>query len=529
MSKRLVVVVLMTLVLGGVTAYAQEGSISGIVSDETGAVLPGVTVTVTSLETGRQFSTPTRDRGEYRLVNVPAGIYKIQATMPGFSTVVIPKIELLVGQNRTVPIGLKVSTSEEITVTGEAPLVDTKSSAVAGNIDRREMEQLPLQGRNWMELAMMVKGITANSVVDTPGVRDRQFQLNLDGQEITQQVAGSGFGQPRFSREAIAEFQVVTNLFDITMGRSQGIQVQAISRSGTNKTTGSVYGFMRDDKFNAKDFITNTVLPYSNQQIGAAIGGPIVKDKMHYFLSYEYEREPGTILSAPPSLSGQTFSFPSKLTQNSILGRLDRQTAGKDHFSLRGSYWDWKNPFTQVSGIEHPSQAADRSRIALNFIGNWSRVINSDMSQEVKVGYTHFNWKNGLAIPALANSPSLAFPGQAIGQRRNYPQEFYQNTVSLRYDLSWHKGKHDMKIGAEFLRWHDTGQWQLLSRGEFVFTAVPADLSRRIPAASWNDPIQVGPDRPREHHPALRPELRGLDHRHTRGRPGESGSATPGR
>ena len=106
-------------------------------------------------------------------------------------------------------------------------------------------------------------------------MRDAQFQLNLDGQEITQQVAGSGFGQPKFSREAIAEFQVVTNLFDITQGRSLGIQVQAISRSGTNNYDGSVYGYFRDDKFNAKDFIANRVLPYANQQIGGAIGGPI--------------------------------------------------------------------------------------------------------------------------------------------------------------------------------------------------------------------------------------------------------------
>ncbi len=488
--KRLFILSFTTVVLGPVSAHAQEASLLGTVVDETAAVLPGVTVTATSVETGRQFSAPTKGRGEYRIIGVPAGRYKIQATMTGFTTVVIPEIELLVGQNRTIPFTLKLATSEEVTVTGEAPLVDTKSSAVAGNIDRRAMEQLPLQGRNWMELAMMVKGITANEVTDRPGVRDRQFQLNLDGQEITQQVAGSGFGQPRFSREAIAEFQVVTNMFDITMGRSQGIQVQAISRSGTNKTTGSVYGFFRDDKFNAKDFISNTVLPYSNQQVGAAIGGPIIKDKMHYFLSYEYEREPGTIIAAPPTLAGQSFAFPTKLTQNSFLGRADHQLSAKDHLTLRGSYWDWKNPFTQVSGTEHPSQAADRSRIALNVVGTWARAINSDMFQDLKLGYSHFNWRNGLAIPGLANFPTLAFPGQPIGQRRNYPQEFFQDTISLRYNLAWRKGAHEMKMGAEYLRWHDTGQWQLLSRGEFVFTSVPADLSRRIPASAWNDPTK---------------------------------------
>ena len=123
--------------------------------------------------------------------------------------------------------------------------------------------------------------------------------MNLDGQQITQKVAGSGFGQPKFSREAIAEFQIVTNLFDVTQGRSAGIQVQAISRSGTNTMAGSVYGFFRDDKFNAPDPVANRVLPYQNQQIGGTFGGPIVKDKIHYFASYEYEREPGTIFTAP--------------------------------------------------------------------------------------------------------------------------------------------------------------------------------------------------------------------------------------
>src|SRR5207237_2038110 len=164
------------------------------------------------------------------------------------------------------------------------PLVYTSSPQVAGNVDRRQMESMPLQGRNWMELSKLVKGITANDVTNTPGVgADDMFQLNLDGQQITQKIAGSGFGQPRFSRESIAEFQIVTNMFDITQGRSTGIEVQAISRSGTNRTSGSVYGFFRDDKFNAADPVAGKVLPYQNQQIGGSLGGPIVKDKLHFF------------------------------------------------------------------------------------------------------------------------------------------------------------------------------------------------------------------------------------------------------
>ena len=246
-------------------AFAQEASLIGAVVDGTKAALPGATITATLIDTGRAISTVSDERGEYRLRGLAPGRYKVQAELSGFSTVIIPDIELLVGQNRSLPFQMQVaSVSETLTVTGESPLVDISSTQVAGNVDRRQMEELPLQGRNWMELAMQVKGITANAVDTTPGVRDRQFQLNLDGQEITQQVAGSGFGQPKFSREAIAEFQVVTNLFDITQGRSLGIQVQAISRSGTNNYDGSVYGYFRDDKWNAKDFIANRV------QIGRA-------------------------------------------------------------------------------------------------------------------------------------------------------------------------------------------------------------------------------------------------------------------
>src|SRR5918995_2324002 len=284
---------LASLFLFASPTFAQDASLIGNVVDGTKAALPGATITATMIDTGRATTTVADERGEYRLRGLAPGRYKVQAELSGFATVLMPEIELLVGQNRSLPFQMQVaSLSETLTVTGESPLVDISSTQVSGNVDRRQMEELPLQGRNWMELAMQVKGITANAVDTTPGVRDRAFQLNLDGQEITQQVAGSGFGQPKFSREAIAEFQVVTNLFDITMGRSQGIQVQAISRSGTNDMSGSVYGYFRDDRFNAKDFVAGRVVPYANQQVGAAVGGPLVRDKLHYFLSYEHEREP---------------------------------------------------------------------------------------------------------------------------------------------------------------------------------------------------------------------------------------------
>jgi hypothetical protein len=469
-------------------AYAQNVSVVGSVTDETRSVLPGVTMTATDLETGRQFSAVTDARGEYRLLNVPAGSYKIQAELAGFATVVLARVELLVGQNATIPFTLKLAqVSETLTVLGESPLVDTSSSQVAGNVDRRQMEELPLQGRNWMELSKLVKGITLNDVSNTPGVsRDDDFQLNLDGQQITQKVAGSGFGQPKFSREAIAEFQIVTNMFDITQGRSTGIQVQAISRSGTNKTTGSVYGFFRDDKLNAADPVANRVLPYQNQQVGGALGGPIVKDRMHYFASYEYEREPGTIVTSPSVLPGQTFTIPYKNTQKSLLARVDDQLSSRNRLTIRGSIYNLDNPLVLASG-GHPSNAYISTQQATNVVGIWSKVVSDTKVQEVRIGYNHFDWTR--TPEPGQNTVEYDFVGLTIGKPYNYPQLFYQNNFESRYDLNIHKDAHDLKLGGEFIYVKNTGSWYIQQVGRMIFNSNPSNLNAIIPSddpSTWN-------------------------------------------
>jgi hypothetical protein len=318
----------------------QNATVQGIVVDESQALMPGTTVTAIEISTGVQSVAVAEADGRYRFDNVAPGKYKFRYELQGFAAVELTDIELLVGQNVTVPkVTMKVATVEEtVTVTSQAPLVNVTSSQVAGNIDRRQMAELPLQGRNWQELSLMVKGITANNVSNTPGVSDDQFQLNLDGQQITQRVAGSGFGEPKVSREAIAEFQIVTNMFDITQGRSTGAQVQAISRAGTNNLNGSAYGFFRSDRFNAADPVTKTVLPYEDQQSGFTLGGPIIKDRMHYFVSYEYERQPATAVLAPTALPDETFQFPSKTIDNNYLLRMDYQKSASNSFQIRGQH-----------------------------------------------------------------------------------------------------------------------------------------------------------------------------------------------
>jgi len=480
--------VLLSLLAFVSSASAQDASIAGTVTDETKAVLPGATITVTNIETGAQTTAVSDERGQYRLVNVRPGKYRVQAELQGFANVLVPEVELLVGQNATVPFVMKLAqVTETVTITGESPLVDISSSQVAGNVDRRQMEQLPLQGRNWMELSKLVKGITANDVTNTPGVgTDDMFQLNLDGQQITQKIAGSGFGQPRFSREAIAEFQIVTNMFDITQGRSAGIQVQAISKSGTNTNSGSFYGYFRDDKLNAADPVAKRVLPYSNQQLGGTFGGPIVKDKLHYFASYEYEREPGTFFSSPSTLPGQSFTVPYQNGQKSFLGRVDDQLSSSSRLSIRGSRWTWSNPFV-LAANGHPSNASVQTKSATNVLGSWSHVGASNKVHEFRVGYNNFDWTNA-PQPSMVGSPEYDFPGLTVGAPYNFPQHPRQNNFESRYDLNWHRDTHDLKIGAEYIYVRHSGDWFIQTIGRYTMNAVPTNLGQLIPPDAALDP-----------------------------------------
>jgi hypothetical protein len=203
-----------------VVGSAQEAVLTGTVSDSTGGVLPGVTVTATHEATGNTFVGVSDGSGIFR---IPARIggYRLTAELSGFNTVTRTGITLQVGQTATIDLSMAVSTLQEtVTVTGEAPLIDVSTSVIGGNIDQLQMQELPTQGNDWTALALLAPGNRTTTMGGTP-VQDRadvrEYQLNLDGQQVTQTM-GIG-GQPLYSRAAIAEFQFISNRFDATQGR----------------------------------------------------------------------------------------------------------------------------------------------------------------------------------------------------------------------------------------------------------------------------------------------------------------------
>jgi hypothetical protein len=472
------------LSLGAVSAFAQQTAIQGTVQDATGAVVPQAIVRLTPVAGGASNTTLSNETGRYVFPLIPASSYKVRVEVPGFAPAE-GTLNVLLGQSATLDFELRPATNATaVNVVAESGVVETTSSQVGGYVDPERMKNVPLNGRNWMELSLTVPGVTVNSIGNTPlgTVSGGRFQINVDGQQVTQNSAGTGFGQPQYSREAMEQFQVITNRFDATLGRSSQIQVNAQTKSGTNLFHGSAYGYFRSDRFNAADPIAQRVLAFSNQQYGGTFGGRILRDKLYFFGAYEGERQPGTIFNTPTGFTGVNFTFATKALTNSYLTRVDWNINQKHRLSIRFSAFTFSNPFDLTSSSSHPSQAAVRTRKSASILGNWSLTISPAMVNELKYGFNFFKWTNDPVVQAL----EMRFPGGVtVGGAYNFPQIFDQKVHSIRDDFYWLRGAHSLKAGGEYLSNNHTGLFQQNLRGVATVSSTP-NLTDTFPV--WNDP-----------------------------------------
>ena len=502
-GRRVLVLLVGTFLSLPVIVNAQEAVITGTVTDATGGVLPGVTVTALNEATGNTFLGVTDGTGAYR---IPArvGAYRITADLQGFTTVQRTGVQLLVGQTIGVDIRMSPSTIQEtITVTAEAPLIQVNTSSLGGNIDPAQVQELPVQGRNWMALALLAPGsrtTPGNANTPLPDRNDgevREFQLNIDGQQITQDL-GTGV-QPRYSQDSIAEFQFISNRFDATMGRSSGVQVRAITRSGSNQLSGLFRGNFRDSRFNAEDPVVGRVLPMQNQQLSTAVGGPIILDRLHFFGNFEYER-------APKSSAWRT-PFPA----------FNVQLSGKEAIKMGGGRLDYQlSPNTRLLGkwhegrrfdpfgagnANHPAATGFSDESSREVLGGLTQVISNSVVNEIKVGYSKFGFDQGgltkwsnhwqASNGVTTGSPRIRFRGFDVTPNQNWPRTRAQDVFSVREDLTLSyeaRGRHDVRTGAEYLLRDENSFNRRTSAGEIDARggALPANLEAIMP-----DPFKV--------------------------------------
>ncbi len=454
------------LVLMPLGAYAQEATLSGSITDESGGLLPGVVVRAVNEATGNSFEAVTDARGAYRLP-VRVGTYKLTAELPGFAPT-IQTVTLLVGQQAVANFKMAVSSLQEtVTVTGTSPLIDLTESTLGSNVDARQLESLPVQGREWVALVMLAPGSRVNEVnSDQPSTlgsrgsrRGGDYQLNIDGQQISFLLTGTQeSAHPRLSRDAIAEFEYLSNRFDATQGRSMGLQVNAITKSGANTFTGSAGGYFRDDSLNAADHVIGEVLPYQNQQFSGTFGGPVFKDRLHFFGNYEYEREPNVaVYTTPYPHFNQTFDATSK--EQKAGGRLDYQFSPRTRLALRGS-GSWSDNPAGGSSNTAPILAVGYTYETRNLLGTLTHVLNDRFVSETRVGHVYY--QGDMIFTPVNNpdfrvregwAPAVTFRGVSTGREQELDIQG-SDIYSVRSDLSFTStkgGRHTVKIGAEYL------------------------------------------------------------------------------
>jgi hypothetical protein len=311
MRGGLLVLVMLLLAAGRIYPQVVGATLSGTVTDQSGAVIPSAQISIRNTATGTTRSVTADAAGFYAAPNLLPGTYEITATAPGFSTEVQTGIALTVGGQQLLNITMKVGqVAERVQVTSEAPVVQLASSSIGAVVDSTTVRELPLNGRSWTDLANLQPGVAAiqtqnalgvgpergnrgfGAQITVDGARPQQNNYRLDGISINdhQNGAGSVLGG-NLGVDAIEEFSVLTSNYSAEYGRTSGGVVNAITRSGTNEFHGTAYEFLRNSALDARNFFDTKIPPFRRNQFGANAGGPIRKDKVFVFVDYEGIRQ----------------------------------------------------------------------------------------------------------------------------------------------------------------------------------------------------------------------------------------------
>src|SRR3954464_7066093 len=290
------------LCLSAALSLAQQGTaeIAGKITDEQGAVLPGVAIVVINEDTGVFRDLVSGAAGTYFASQLVPGRYKITAKLQGFQTTERAGLVVQVGKTLTINLSLTVGGLEEtVHVTAQSPLVDTTSAKVGGNVGTAELSQLPAMNRNYFSAVALLPGVQfspsnqmGNDTIVAGGQTSQNSNVSVDGGYNADDALGTSAGaQVRTPLEAVQEFQVLTGMYDAEYGRASGAIVNAVSKTGTNNFRGVIFGYSASNALTAEDYFVHKYdleKPTTTQrEWGGVVGGPIVKNKMHFFFSLE--------------------------------------------------------------------------------------------------------------------------------------------------------------------------------------------------------------------------------------------------
>ena len=444
----LALAVLATLPERGMAQLAGSGTITGIVTDPTGAVAPAVDVTIRNTDTGVERRTQSSDGGVYTAAFLQPGHYDIQLSKTGFDTVLRKDLTLQVGQLMAINLRLEVkSVQEAVTVTGDAPLVDTEKTEVSQVISESAVNNLPIAGRRWDSFVMLTPNVTndgTSGLVSYRGISGLYNSNTVDGANNNQAFFSEARGRANsgayvYSMDSIKEYQVSAANYSAELGQAAGGVVNAVTKSGTNTFHGDLFYYLRYPSFNALDSYSKSRALYAQpihqwQQFGGSGGGAIVKDKLFYFGTYDGSRKVNpitytssvfspsvTALTCPALVSSaqcaaanaflfnQQGSFPRDTNQDVAFGRLDNQAPARNHLSSSFDFMNYRAPNAYTT-----SPTANNSSLSTNgsylfheriFVANWDAILSTSMVNNLRFQWAA-TWKPPAPTRRLPTSTS---------------------------------------------------------------------------------------------------------------------------
>lgn len=507
---RFVTIVCFALFSMAVLAQEPTGAIEGTVTDPQGSVVQGASINVRNAATNFSRSATVDDNGHYRISQLPPGTYEVKVSGTNFKTSVITNFVVAVGQTAPLDIHLEIGgASEIVTVVGSGDVqIDRTDMTVSGVVNTRQIQNLPLNGRNFLDLAQLQPGVEkveggsfdptkANYTgVSIAGQAGRSAQIAVDGGSVVDNVVGTTV--QNFSQEIVQEFQLGISNFDLSTGASSTGSVNIISKSGTNQFHGNGYFYVRDDRWSAFPALSRldaangiplnaqaNRIPFDREQYGGTIGGPIVKDKLFFFFNYEGNNQDGSALHNPteaPSFAGFTSNpFDEKLLTAKVDWAVNNSTNLTTRYSFNDNAQDV--PFAPGSGIV-PRESASH-------IFESNNQIVTNRSHNVVVGLTNsfnptlsnnfvFNMSDfsNVILPATEGIPEIRILGSQLWKSgTNYitPQTTFQERYQFRDDVTKIHGNHTLRFGGNYERTSINGQFAF-AKPSRIRLFNPADL-----------------------------------------------------
>jgi len=456
------------LAASGLEAQTASATLRGQVKDPQGAVVRGATITITVPATGFERRAATGDDGHYVVTNLPPRTVDVRVAAPGFADVRREGLPLEVGQTVVLDVELPLAgVAETLTIGGDSAgtAIDAATSVVDAVIHARQIETLPLNGRNFLELALLAPGnapapnfdpTKSNSVaISSAGQLGRGGNIMIDGADNNDDVVGGPL--QNVTVESVQEFQIATNRFTAEFGRSAASFINVVTKSGTNTLQGSASLFVRDDGWQGLpatfDRSSGERPPFDRQQFSAAGGGPLVEGKAFWFGAVEYRNQDGAILVGSRDVANRTIrrSFaPAPL--DDVLGsaRVDWRPGDADSFMFRyaAERADDISASTLDRAIGSASQRQDSENRFHSAIGSWNRIWSPTLLSVTNVSFSTF--RNTIA--PVAAGPQLTFPSIQDGTSFRVPQGTDQTRFQISETVSLVTGAHTIRAGGEWQR-----------------------------------------------------------------------------